>query len=103
MAAPASPRISISPRAGPASAPSASPTAPTKSTTAPSRGWSSPSMGEGLKCLPIFDGEGDHLKGGGGVADVSSGILARNAGTCALYPSTTLRVVPLPMLPHGEA
>ncbi|HEX8192639.1 MAG TPA: hypothetical protein VF552_07030 [Allosphingosinicella sp.] len=40
-----------------------------------------------LKFLPILqDGEGDHAKHGGGVSDEA----------CVLYPSTTLRVVPLP-------
>ena len=36
--------------------------------------------------LPIEDGEGDHAKHGGGVL----------AQSCSSYPSTTLRVVPLP-------
>jgi hypothetical protein len=39
--------------------------------------------------LPIEDGEGDHAKHGGGVIDEA----------CSSYPSTTLRVVPLPMRP----
>jgi hypothetical protein len=43
--------------------------------------------------LPIAagDGEGDHAKHGGGV----------NGEACASYPSTTLRVVPLPERARG--
>ena len=38
--------------------------------------------------LPIFDGEGDRPQDGGGVS-------------YAIYPSTTLRVVPLPKQAWG--
>src|SRR4051812_27108535 len=41
-------------------------------------------------CLPIReDGEGDHPKGGGGVAAPESENLARNDGSGGGYPSTT--------------
>jgi len=39
-----------------------------------------------VKVLPIADGEGDPAKRGGGV----------KGSACDTYPSTTLRVVPLP-------
>ena len=41
--------------------------------------------------LPVEDGEGDHAKHGGGVI----------AQACSNYPSTTLRVVPLPKQAWG--
>jgi hypothetical protein len=46
-----------------------------------------------IPCLPNRQvGEGDHPKGGGGVADEA----------CSNYPSTTILVVPLPIA-DGEA
>jgi hypothetical protein len=41
--------------------------------------------------LPIEDGEGNHSKHGGGVS----------GSACSGYPSTTLRVVPLPKQAWG--
>jgi hypothetical protein len=49
-------------------------------------------MDGGLTILPIEDGEGDHPKGGGGVTGTGLG----------KYPSTMLRMVPLPMLRMGR-
>jgi hypothetical protein len=47
-------------------------------------------------CLPIADGEGDHAKHGGGVIAVTAQVHSGSASLSAFYPSTTLRVVPLP-------
>jgi hypothetical protein len=52
--------------------------------------------------LPIADGEGNHAKHGGGVTAVTPAFSARTAGVRAFYPSTTLRVVPLPIAGNGE-
>jgi hypothetical protein len=48
-------------------------------------------------------GEGDHAKHGGGVAAAAPVALARTSSPCSTYPSTTLRVVPLPIVADGEA
>jgi hypothetical protein len=45
---------------------------------------------------PSIDGEGDHTKGGGGVAAVISEVRARTFSVGDFYPSTMLRMVPLP-------
>jgi hypothetical protein len=57
---------------------------------------------EGDQFLPIADGEGNHAKHGGGVTAVTYGLPARTADARAIYPSTTLRVVPLPIAGNGE-
>ena len=70
---------------------------------------------EGHPFLPIEDGEGNHarvpakvvlwrvpVEHGGGVTAVTPEVPARTADTGAIYPSTTLRVVPLPIASNGE-
>jgi hypothetical protein len=47
-------------------------------------------------------GEGDHPKGGGGVTGAAPADRARTPGFRAFYPSTRLRLVPLPMLRMGR-
>src|SRR4051812_14025723 len=89
-------RILSSPKAGPETPPCASPTAPAGATTAPSRGSSSPSMRCELLVLLIGDGEGDHLKGGGGVTGAEARGSRANLALYGNYPSTILRMVPLP-------
>jgi hypothetical protein len=54
-------------------------------------------------CLPARKrGEGDHPKGGGGVAATRSVDRAGTAGPFAFYPSTRLRLAPLPMPGMGR-
>ena len=57
---------------------------------------------EAHQFLPIEDGEGNHAKHGGGVTAVTPAFPARTADVGAIYPSTTLRVVPLPIARNGE-
>jgi hypothetical protein len=47
--------------------------------------------------LPRSGGEGDHAKHGGGVTGAGIRESRSNLGLRAFYPSTTLRVVPLPI------
>jgi hypothetical protein len=50
----------------------------------------------GAACPPRAQrGEGDHPKGGGGVIGSEHPVFSGNAS--ALYPSTSLRLVPLPI------
>jgi hypothetical protein len=46
-------------------------------------------------------GEGDHAKHGGGVGDAGLGGSGEKLEIYGIYPSTTLRVVPLPIF-DGE-
>jgi hypothetical protein len=60
------------------------------------------STGTGIRFLPIVhDGEGDHPKGGGGVEGGGQTFPRSNLRPGALYPSTMLRMVPLPKLAWG--
>jgi hypothetical protein len=47
-------------------------------------------------------GEGDHPMGGGGVPGAAPADRGRTPGFRAFYPSTRLRLVPLPMLRMGR-
>jgi hypothetical protein len=42
------------------------------------------------------------MKCGGGVTAQSSAVSCSNLGLLDIYPSTMLRMVPLPVLAHGE-
>jgi hypothetical protein len=47
-------------------------------------------------------GEGNHAQHGGGVSAEAFAVLARTSILRSTYPSTTLRVVPLPIVPMGR-
>ena len=59
-------------------------------------------IGEAVKSSPSPDGEGDHVQHGGGVKAPDSGESRWTLCFLSAYPSTTLRVVPLPIC-DGEA
>jgi hypothetical protein len=57
---------------------------------------------ESFAFLPRSGGEGDHAKHGGGVGGAGISEICANRHGLAFHPSTTLRVVPLPIF-DGEA
>jgi acyl-homoserine-lactone acylase len=67
-----------------------------------SGGMSSGYIGRGGNCLPIFDGEGDHAKHGGGVEGVGLSGSSATLHVRGNYPSTTFGRPP-PHAAHGEA
>src|SRR3954471_12676711 len=52
-------------------------------------------------CLPIEDGEGDQAEPGGGVIGSAWEVTRRASDSCVIYPSTMLRMVPLPIWRWG--